>query len=105
MTHGASRDVVLAGAYTCLYNVLGYPTGIVPFTKVRAGEETGRAPSKDKVEMTAYKTETGSAGLPVGVQVVARPWQEHLALAAMYTIEQGQGRQPDYPVTPVDVAR
>lgn len=103
MVHGASRDVVLAGAYTALYNLLGYPTGIVPFTKVRAGEETGRAPSKDKMEMAAYKTESGSAGLPVGVQVVARPWQEHLALAALYTIERVKSRQPDYPVTPLEL--
>lgn len=29
----------------------------------------------------------GSAGLPVGVQVVARPWREHVALAAMQAIE------------------
>ena len=104
MSHGASRDLVLAGAYTALYNVLGYPTGIIPFTKVRPDEEIGRAPSKDKMLMAAYKTEAGSAGLPVGVQVVARPWQEHHALAVMAAIEQVQSRQPDYPVTPVNMA-
>jgi fatty acid amide hydrolase len=103
LTHGASRDLVLAGAYTALYNVLGYPTGLVPFTKVRDDEEIGRAPSKDKVEQAAYKTELGSAGLPVGVQIVARPWQEHQALAAMSVIERVQSQKPDYPVTPVNV--
>lgn len=30
---------------------------------------------------------TADSGLPVGVQIVARPWHEHLALAAAMTIE------------------
>src|SRR4249920_3236121 len=37
-THGAGQNLVLAGAYTALYNVLGYPAGVVPVTRVRAGE-------------------------------------------------------------------
>src|SRR5258708_19742398 len=36
MRHGATDEVVLAGAYSCLYNVLGYPAGVVPITRVRA---------------------------------------------------------------------
>ncbi len=95
--HGSSGDLALAGGYTALYNVLGYPTGIVPLTRVRAEEEVGRKPSRDLVEKAAYQVEVGSAGLPVGVQVVARPWREHVALAAMRTIEQIAGKRPDYP--------
>jgi len=38
------------------------------------------------MEHAAYETEVGSAGLPVGVQVVARPWREHVALAAIKAI-------------------
>lgn len=99
LVHGASRDLVLAGGYTSLYNLLGYPTGIVPFTKVRPGEEVGRPASKDKMEQAAYRTELGSAGLPIGVQVVARPWQEHQALAAMRCLEQIMSSHPEYPKT------
>lgn len=96
-THGASRDLILAGGYTALYNVLGYPTGIVPVTRVRSDEEVGRSPSRDRVEQTARKVEFGSAGLPVGVQVVARPWREHVALAAMRAIEETVRARSDYP--------
>jgi fatty acid amide hydrolase len=96
-THGSSRDLILAGGYTALYNVLGYPTGIVPVTRVRSDEEVGRTPSRDSMEQAAYKVELGSAGLPVGVQVVARPWREHVALAAMRLIEEAAGRHSDYP--------
>jgi fatty acid amide hydrolase len=102
LTHGSSRDLGVAGGYTALYNLLGYPTGIVPLTRVHAEEEVGRAPSRDIVEQAALKVERGSAGLPVGVQVVARPWREHVALAAMQAIEEIASERQDYPgIAPV----
>ena len=97
LRHGASKDLVTAGAYAILYNVLGYPTGVVPVTRVRAGEETLRKRSLDRLEGVAQATERGSAGLPVGVQVVARPWQEHSAFAAMRAIESAMRANLDYP--------
>jgi len=102
LTHGSSRDLGVAGGYTALYNLLGYPTGIVPLTRVRPEEEIGRAPSRDVVEQAALRVERGSAGLPVGVQVVARPWREHVALAAMQVIEEVASNREDYPgIAPV----
>ncbi|HNP69838.1 MAG TPA: amidase family protein [Kouleothrix sp.] len=100
-THGASQDLGTAGSYTVLYNALGYPAGVVPFTRVRLGEEVGRAPSRDRVEEVARRVEQGSAGLPVGVQVAARPWRDHVALAAMRAIEQAALARPDFPATPL----
>jgi fatty acid amide hydrolase len=97
LMHGAAREVLTTGGCTILYNVLGYPAGVVPFTRVRSNEEVGRAPSRDMVEKTARKVELGSAGLPVGVQVVARPWREHVALAAMRAIEEVASTHEDYP--------
>ncbi len=98
--HGSSRELMTTGGYTILHNLLGYPAGMVPFTRVREGEETGRAPSKDLVEQTAYNVELGSAGLPVGVQVVARPWRDHVALAAMQAIEDVARTRGGYPSLP-----
>ena len=49
------------------------------------------------MEQAALKVELGSAGLPVGVQVVARPWREHVALAAMRAIEEVVRARSDYP--------
>ena len=77
--------------------MLGYPTGIVPITRVRSDEKVGRTPSRDIMEQAAYKVELGSTGLPVGVQVVARPWREHLALAAMQAIEEVVRARNAYP--------
>lgn len=45
--HGAARELNLGGAYTILYNLLGYPAGVVPVTRVRADEESERATSRD----------------------------------------------------------
>ena len=49
-TPRAGQNLILAGAYTALYNVLGYPAGVVPVTRVRAGEEIGRKPARDLVQ-------------------------------------------------------
>jgi Asp-tRNA(Asn)/Glu-tRNA(Gln) amidotransferase A subunit family amidase len=99
-THGAGRNLTTAGAYSILYILLGYPAGVVPVTRVRPGEDAGGAPSRDVVEKTARKVEMGSAGLPIGVQVVARPWREHVALAAMQSIEQAASAHDNYPGHP-----
>lgn len=99
-THGSARELVTAGAYAPLYNVLGYPAGVVPLTRVRPGEDLGRPQSRDMVEEAARKVEVGSAGLPVGVQVVARPWREHVALAVMSVLETMARQREDYPDCP-----
>ncbi len=99
LPHGATKQLVIAGGYVVLYNLLGYPAGIVPVTRVRAGEETVRKRSWDAAERTAKRAEHGSAGLPVSVQVVARPWREHVALAAMRAIQDAGRAQSDYPVS------
>ena len=78
-----SGDIVFCVAYTHTYNLLGMPAGVVPVTEVQPGEESDRRPSKDSVVKQIVRTEAGSAQLPVGVQVVARPWREDIALAIM----------------------
>lgn len=86
--HGDSRDLVTMGAYATLYNALGYPAGIVPVSTVRPGEEQPRKAGRDATQRAARRAEEGSAGLPLAAQVVARPWREHVALAAMRAIEE-----------------
>jgi amidase len=55
-----------AFSYSQTYNLTGWPSVVV-----RAG--------------------TSEQGLPIGVQVVARPWQEHVALAVARRIEESLG--------------
>ncbi|HEX9006221.1 MAG TPA: amidase, partial [Bacteroidota bacterium] len=88
----------------CLYNALGYPAGVVPATRVRKGEEEARRDARDLIEKAAKRVEQESAGLPVGVQVVARPWMDHTALAVMHLLQEKLRGRPDYPATPVHFA-
>ena len=99
-THGAFRDLGIVGSYSVLANLLGFPAGVVPVGRVRKDEEGGRAQSRDVVARRAAEVERGSAGLPVGVQVIARPWREDVALAAMRAIETAAAGGADYPGIP-----
>ena len=86
--HGATKDLSVGGGHTFLYNALGYPAGVVPVTRVRADEQSGRPASRDLVVKAAKACDENSADLPIGVQIAARPWREHTALAAMQVVEQ-----------------
>jgi fatty acid amide hydrolase len=98
--HAATEMMAVPGNYVTLANVSGFPAGVVPVTRVRAGEESDRPASRDQVDKTARETERGSAGLPIAVQVIGRPWRDHAALAAMVKIEAAARQQPDYPTRP-----
>ncbi len=100
LAHGQSRDFSLAGSYCMRYNLLNFPAGVVPVTRVRDNEQD-RVDRIDRVDETAAKVQAGSAGLPVGVQIAARPYREDVCLALMMTIEQILGGSSEYPKTPV----
>jgi fatty acid amide hydrolase len=99
LPHGMSKDFVLAGSTSILFNVLQMPAGVVPVARVRP-TETRRKPGRDLLERRAAKVDAASAGLPVGVQVVARPWREDVVLAVMAAIEDGARKASDWPRTP-----
>jgi fatty acid amide hydrolase len=103
LRHGASGELTVAGSACYWANVLGVPAGVVPVTRVRPDEQSDRPASRDVVERTAAATDAGSAGLPVGVQVIARPWREDVVLSVMQTLEEAFSDRADYPHTPVDV--
>lgn len=100
LRHGDSLYLSDALSYTGLYNLLGMPAGVVAATRVQEGEESDRVPGIDIVGLNARKVETGSAGLPVGVQVAARPWREDIVLALMAVLEEHFKGQPTYPSRP-----
>src|SRR5262245_40530079 len=91
--HGSSStlNVTNVGSYAILANLLGLPAGVAPVTRVRSGEESERSVGHESVERAARAVEMGSAGLPVGVQVVARPWREDVVLALMEALEEHAG--------------
>ena len=66
MVHGSTYRQLPAFSYTMTYNLTGWPGAVV---------RAGISPS----------------GLPVGVQVVAAPWREDIALAVAQFIENSLG--------------
>ncbi|MEM9194115.1 MAG: amidase family protein [Myxococcota bacterium] len=98
---GMSHDYVLSIAFCARYNLLNLPAGSVPVTRVRA-EETAAPAVYDRIDKRTASIVKESSGLPVGVQVVGRPWREDVVLAVMDVIEGACRRGADYPWTPVD---
>jgi fatty acid amide hydrolase len=87
LKHGATVEVGIMGSYTCSYNVLGWPAGVVPITRVRPDEETLTPRGSDVRDRTARATEEGSAGLPIAVQIAAAPFREDRVLALMRALQ------------------
>ncbi len=85
--HRTTSALVDAPHGSMAFNVLGMPSGVVPVTTVREGEETDREPNRDGAVRAVRENELGSAGLPAGVMVAARHWREDVVLAVMHTIE------------------
>ncbi len=100
LIHGSTDKLFVAAGQAVLYNVLGVPAGVVAATRVREGEESDRPPSKDSTDGAAMQVESGSVGLPVGVQVVARHWREDVVLEVMGALEEHFRATPDYPRSP-----
>src|SRR6266852_3995943 len=105
LTHGASADLGPGSvSYTALYNILGWPAGVVPVTRVRPGEMDRRPRGGDMMDRAARRVDKDSAGLPVGVQVAARPNREDLILAVMGAVEAALSGSVDYPRVPPALA-
>jgi fatty acid amide hydrolase len=98
--HGDAKNFTLAAAPSMAFNAAQLPAGVVPVTRVRASEAS-RTAGRDAIERHAAKVDAKSAGLPAGVQVVGRPWQDHVVLAAMKAIEEEVSRDDEYPASPV----
>ncbi len=82
LAHGGTPSAQKRGAfsYTWAYNITGWPGAVV-----RAG--------------------TSPEGLPIGVQIVARPWREDVALAVAQHIESALGGWKPPNFRPPDLAQ
>ncbi len=100
LPHGYAQDFAIAGSPSMLWNLVQFPAGVVPVTRVRAAEAR-RDGARERLDKRAAEVDRASLGLPVGVQVVARAWREDLVVAAMIAIEAGVRNDGDFPKTPV----
>jgi fatty acid amide hydrolase len=96
LQHEASSDFTLGGSGSMFWNLVNFPAGVVPVTTVR-DDEARRANPRGRLEKRAASIDDGSAGLPIGVQVVARPFREDLVLAAMAAVERDVVTRDGFP--------
>lgn len=87
LKHGTFSRLFSASSYCLVPNLLGLPAGVVAAGRVPTGQESDRPAGRNRSQRLASQVEQGSSGLPVGVQVAARPWCDDVALAVMRTIE------------------
>jgi Asp-tRNA(Asn)/Glu-tRNA(Gln) amidotransferase A subunit family amidase len=75
-----------------LFNLVDYPAGIIPVTKVDPVQDALSKDFKPKnhVEKGAYKNYQVEkmAGLPVGIQIVGRRLEEEWTLKGMELVEE-----------------
>ncbi|NWI13149.1 FAAH1 hydrolase, partial [Crypturellus soui] len=90
-TVGYPGKLLTAISSTMLYNVLNFPAGVVPVTKVTEADEEElklyQGYCNDPWDRTLKQAVEGGVGLPVAVQCVALPWQEELCLRFMKEVE------------------
>ncbi len=103
--HRQSGDFTLSLGPMFRWTLLNFPAGVVPITRVRADETSGYDGGEDRIAKKVRSILEGSAGLPIGVQVVAKPFQEQALLTVMSAIESRVKSNKGYPVTPIDVSR
>ncbi|MFI4877145.1 MAG: amidase [Blastopirellula sp. JB062] len=95
--HGAAVDLMPTASHAFLFNLLGVPCGAVACSRVADDELSDRTELSDPVERSARRVELASTGMPIGVQVAARPWREDHVLAIMSRLEKHFRNSDDYP--------
>jgi len=90
---GASKDLTGAFSYTLLANLILWPSGTVPVTTVKRGED--KYPLEDLPPFQrdfwakkAGETMEGSCGMPMSVAVLTPPMRDELCLRVMREIEE-----------------
>jgi fatty acid amide hydrolase len=73
--------------YLLVFNFLKMPAGICPVTKVRADEQFYESVHKDPITKKLKEIMKGSEGMPLGVQIAGRSFQDEVVLKVMRDLE------------------
>ncbi|KAG5647829.1 hypothetical protein DXG03_007753 [Asterophora parasitica] len=105
LPHGGCDNFSGLAAGTILYNVLDHPVGCIPVTRVdpvkdQITDEWRNGPGHGSVVVEgglydgkkALYNPVETAGMPVGVQFVAKKWEEEKVLAMMRVADEALGK-------------
>jgi len=88
---GDAKDILIGACYTFIYNALNLPTGAVPVTVVKEGEDVYPKSMSKYHDMTYQKmveTIKGSVGMPVSIQLTTLPFEEEKCVSIMAQLEE-----------------
>ena len=91
--HNTADKIGLGGTYNIQSNLLGFPAGVATVTCVNKNDLTLRPKSFDLVFRTARKIEKESEGLPVSVQIISRPFNDHIVIALINKLHKNNIRE------------
>ena len=99
LPHLGAKQFVLAASASMLWNIAQLPAGVVPVSRVRP-EEAKRDDARGLLGKLAAAVDAQSAGLPVGAQVVGRPWEDEKVLSVMAALEAAVEGDDGFPRCP-----
>jgi amidase len=103
LPHGGCDRLSPLACSTLVWNVVDSPVGVVPVTRVDPARDalsdawrTAPCDGSKLLESEIYGPKgaydpSAMKGLPVGVQVVGRPWEEEKVLAIMHVVDAALG--------------
>lgn len=84
--------------YATMWNLCGFPCGVLPVTKVTASEQSFSDNFNDKWTSVLNEDCQGSEGLPVHVQVVGYVNEDEKVLGIMKLLEDDIGYKMDFDI-------
>ena len=83
----SSNYLTMTCVYLYIFNFFKMPAGVCPVTKVRENEQFYESEHQDIFTETAKTCMEGAKGLPIGVQISARPFHDEIVIQVMRDLE------------------
>lgn len=93
--HENHIELSLILEYSIIWNVMGFPSGVMPVTTVRKDEQKFTDSYNDAWTKALDQDAKNSEGMPVCVQVVAYSYEDEKALGVMKMLEKEIGYEMD----------
>ncbi|CAG9313380.1 unnamed protein product [Blepharisma stoltei] len=85
--HTKTVEIFDALDYCMFWNVVEYPSGIVPVRLVEENETNFESEINDLFTRSAKKIMAVSAGMPIGIQIAGKPYHDEVVLGVMKQVE------------------
>ena len=85
--HLTSNQNMLTCCYMYVWNYLDVPSGVMTVTRVQEDEQYYETKWDDEMAKSLKENAEGSAGLPVGVAITARAWQDEVVIQVMKDLQ------------------